>query len=148
MQSTCPTELLNDSDVGEDDFLFWKAQFHSGVYVFLVVFSTYGRRGRDPIKPFAAQLHLIKPLLVSSLSEQKSWGEKISRRGMNDDPFDYGSDDEENVVEEDLTPKVDEEELRLQRRAYKKKLQEARDKAQIITEVYGEQPFIPGVDPG
>lgn len=67
---------------------------------------------------------------------------------MNDDPFDYGSDDEENVVEEDLTPKVDEEELRLQRRAYKKKLQEARDKAQIITEVYGEQPFIPGVDPG
>jgi len=64
-----------------------------------------------------------------------------------DEHFDY-DDDEEDKVEEDLTPKVDEEALRLQLREHKKKLQEARDRAQIITEVYGEQPFIPGVDPG
>jgi len=57
-------------------------------------------------------------------------------------------DDEDKVNEEDLTTKVDGEALRLERRAHKKKLQEARDRAQIITEVYGEQPFIPGVDPG
>ena len=43
---------------------------------------------------------------------------------------------------------VDEEELRLQRRAHKKKLNAARERAKVITEVYGEQTFVPGVDAG
>ncbi len=40
------------------------------------------------------------------------------------------------------------EELRLQRRAHEKRLNPAREQAKVITEVYGEQTFVFGVDAG